>query len=71
MVREGRVDAAFDILQRRLNANKVAQTSYYQRRHEQVGERRRRLERERWRRMFAHEVRSCYAGLRMMFHHNV
>ncbi|EIN07417.1 hypothetical protein PUNSTDRAFT_144901 [Punctularia strigosozonata HHB-11173 SS5] len=61
LVREGKLDYALSMLQKQLSANKVPQTSYYQRRHEQAGERRRRLKREKWRRMFAHEVREKVA----------
>lgn len=57
-VQNGNVAQAIAALNRRLNHNNVQRTSVYQRRHEKRGYRRRRLQAQKWRRMFAYEVRT-------------
>ncbi|KAG1875338.1 hypothetical protein C8R48DRAFT_769339 [Suillus tomentosus] len=53
----GDLGEAFRRLQTRLRRNRVMQEVSRQRRHEKKGVKRRRLSSERWRRMFANEVR--------------
>ncbi|KAG1756809.1 uncharacterized protein EDB91DRAFT_36987 [Suillus paluster] len=53
----GDLGEAFRRLQTRLRRNRVTQEVSRQRRHEKKGVKRRRLSSERWRRMFANEVR--------------
>lgn len=53
----GDLGEAFRRLQTRLRRNRVVQEVSRQRRHEKKGVKRRRLSSERWRRMFANEVR--------------
>lgn len=56
-VAKGRVADAIRQLDSILNKNKVRQTLRLAQRHEKRGEKRRRLESERWRKQFANEVR--------------
>ncbi|KAG2157078.1 hypothetical protein DEU56DRAFT_905750 [Suillus clintonianus] len=57
LVNGGDLGEAFRRLQTRLRRNRVIQEVSRQRRHEKKGVKRRRLSSERWRRMFANEVR--------------
>ncbi|KAF5365750.1 hypothetical protein D9758_003302 [Tetrapyrgos nigripes] len=54
---DGNVSLALRKLDTILTKNKVRRDVWTQRRHEKKGVKRRRLESERWRRLFAHEVR--------------
>ncbi|KIK38666.1 hypothetical protein CY34DRAFT_42493, partial [Suillus luteus UH-Slu-Lm8-n1] len=56
-VAENQLGEGFRRLQTRLRRNRLIQEVSRQRRHEKKGVKRRRLSSERWRRMFANEVR--------------
>jgi len=56
-VLKGDLDQAYRHLEARLVKNRVRAEVRYQERHEKKGEKRNRLKSQRWRRLFAHEVR--------------
>ncbi|KAF9069658.1 hypothetical protein BDP27DRAFT_1222037, partial [Rhodocollybia butyracea] len=56
-VTDGNLADSFAKLNNILSRNKVRQQLYLNNRHEKKGPKRRRLQSERWRRLFAHEVR--------------
>ncbi|KAJ7582738.1 hypothetical protein C8J56DRAFT_792164 [Mycena floridula] len=57
-VLNGRITDAFSKLDQILGKNLIRQTIHFRRRHEKPGPKMRRLKSERWRRLFAHEVRN-------------